>query len=666
MEGFLLRPPFTNFIDLLLLSLVVLVSYALAEKYLSRFFDVKFSSRAEKFVFLTGLGLGALAYLTMALGFCGLLYRWLFYCLLLLALLLSGDRINGYINGYLNNIKSWRLPLSTGFEKLLASLLVIFALLALLSALAPPISIDEMMYHLAVPKLYVQHHAIYNVSGMMRSSWIMTQEMLFTLGFLLKGDILAKLFHFLMGVLTAAAVYAFSRNYLSRGASLLASLIFYSVPMVFWLSTVGNNDLGLALFEMLALYGTVNWFLNKGDGWLKLAAVFCGLAMGTKYLGAFSFASIIMLMAGAGLIEKRKHLFKSITFFSAVSFLIASVWYIRNYIYVQNPVFPLLNNIFRSRFWFPQFWTMDLGVFGMGRRFVDYLLLPWNLTIHCRFFSRMGYIGPVFLMALPFLLLALAGKIKVHKAMKYLMAYSAMFFALWALSSQYVRYLIPLLAVLSILTAYAIYSLEPVFRGNIFKCILAAITVVLFLNLPFFTQYWTDSERWGRYCYTISYADYAHVEGQKMFKMARNIVFGKISRDDYLSLNANTGSTYSAVKAINDNLPAGTKVLTIYDFLVCYHDRDVRCDYDYFPELGTCMLDLFAAPEKKYYPGMWSADFLHKLKEMKFTHMLFNFNNLRLARVDLANDKRFIEFAKHHLKPVGYPQSTGLYEVVYD
>ena len=662
MGSFFLKPPLTHIIDLLLLSLVVLAAYTLAERFLNKYFNVKFSSGLEKFVFLEGLGLGAFAYLTLILGLCGLLYRWLFYSLLLIALLVTGDRIIRLIK----NIR-FRLPIfRSRSETVLSVLLLIFVLCSLLSALAPPTGIDENMYHLTVPKLYVQHHKIYNIPEIMRSGWIMTQEMLYTIGFLLKGDILAKLFHFLMGILTMLAIYSFSSKYMSKSASLLASLIFISTPMVFWLSTVANNDLGLAFFELLAAYGMINWLISKQDGWLKLAAVFCGLALVTKYLGIFAFMSIILLMIGLNIHNRKKDIIKNMAAFIAISLSVAAIWYLRNCFYFQNPIFPFLNNIFRSKYWLPEFWLMDFEQFGMGKGIADYLLIPWNLTFHCRFFSRVGYIGPIFLMTLPLLLLGMINKVKVHSAIKYLLMYTVIIFGFWAFSSQYVRYAIPIFPMLSILAAYAVYGLEPVFKENIFKAILAVVMAVLFLNLPFFTDFWVDSEQWGPYCYTVSYADYAHGEDMKYFKLAREVVFGRISRDDYLSNHPQTRGTYPLIKYINDELPANTKVLTIYDFMLYYHDRDVRCDYDFFPEYGTWFLEVFASPGKKYYPGMWTRDFLQKLKGLKVTHLLVNVVFLRWAGVDLVKDERFSEFARSYLKPIKFTREAVLYEVLYD
>lgn len=651
----------THIVDLILLFGVVLAAYALADKFLSRYFNLDFSSGIEKFVFLEGLGLGTLAYLTFLLGICGLLYRWLFYCLFVIVLFITKDRICAL----LKDIRSWSPRFRTNSERILTALLFIFVLCGLLSALTPPTSMDEMMYHLTVPKLYFQHHSVYNIPEIMRASWVMTQEMLFTLGFVLKGDILAKLFHFLMAMLTTLAVYSFSRNYQSRGASLLAALTFYSTPMVLWLSTVANNDLGLTFFAFMTVYGAVKWLHEKQGGWLNLGAVFCGLALGTKYLGVLGFAAIMPMMLSSNSVYRRKGALRSIAAFSVIAFLVASVWYLRNYLYVQDPIFPFLNNIFHSRYWAREYWSMDLAQFGMGEGIINILLIPWNLTFNSIYFSRVGYIGPIFLMTIP-LLLAEAMRSGIKSPMKYLLIYCGIFFVFWALSSQYLRYLIPIIPLLSILVAYAVYGLEPIFPGNIFKAILACIVMILFLNLPFFTPFWVNSQFLGRFCYTVSYADYAYEEGDRPFKLAREVVLGGISRDEYLSANEQTWNSYPIIKFINDELPANTKVLTIYDFLLYYYDREARSDYDYFPDIRTCMLDLFARPEKKYYSGMWTGSFLRELKLLHFTHLLVNLENLRLAGVDLLRDERFFEFARYHLKLIKFTREAVLYEIKYD
>jgi len=59
------------------------------------------------------------------------------------------------------------------------------------NVLTPPISVDEVAYHMAVPKLYVNHHSVYYLATIPHSNWPFETEMLFTLGLLLSSETLA-------------------------------------------------------------------------------------------------------------------------------------------------------------------------------------------------------------------------------------------------------------------------------------------------------------------------------------------------------------------------------------------------------------------------------------------------------------------------------------------
>ncbi len=85
-------------------------------------------------------------------------------------------------------------------------------------------------------------------------------EMLYLLGLLLHGPVLAKLFHFACGWLTALAIYSFGRRFWSPRAGLLGAVTFATIPFVLWEMTVAYNELAFALYAFLALYTLAIWY----------------------------------------------------------------------------------------------------------------------------------------------------------------------------------------------------------------------------------------------------------------------------------------------------------------------------------------------------------------------------------------------------------------------
>ena len=591
--------------DIALLLLVVYLCYALTEKFLSRFINIDFSSELEKFVFLEGVGLGLLAYLTLMLGLCGLLYKWVFYALIVISLFLAKDSIADLLKLLRTTKIELKIFSKHRLEAVILLLFAAFFCVNLMGALAPPTSWDELWYHLDAPKLYIQHHRIYDISGMAESKLVMTQDMFYLFGMLLKSDILAKLFHFAMGILVSLAIYSFSRNYFSSRISLLASLIFYSVPIVGWESTTAYIELGLTFFEFLAVYAVIKWLISKKENWLLLGSVFAGLALGTKYLAILSCLSIVLVILSSKVISKKEDLLgllKKLAFFSVVVFLISFIWYLKNFINTGNPVFPYLNNIFRSRSWYPTFASFELGVTkpsSMGKGIFDYLMLPWNLTF-LKHPIKEQELGPVFLMFLPLLFLFVSFKrTKINETLKYIMIYSGSLFFFWAVTVAYGRFFIPLLPFLSILTSYSIFLVASYLNKNTSRILIAFALFLIFLNLPFFSPYCLKYSIWPR------------------SKQELQSSLGLISRENYLSNATETasGHGYPGTRLINDNLPLSARVLT-FDILPYYLNRDSLDAINYLPKYGCSMAKiLFSGSEE---------DFIEKVMGLKITHVAVN------------------------------------------
>jgi len=72
-----------------------------------------------------------------------------------------------------------------------------------------------------------------------------------------------------------------------------------------------------------------------------------GLAILTKYNGLFIMPALIYIFYQKNQ-NNRKEFFKKILILVVIAGLIGSVWFIRNWIYLGNPVWPFLNDIFKG------------------------------------------------------------------------------------------------------------------------------------------------------------------------------------------------------------------------------------------------------------------------------------------------------------------------------
>ena len=128
-------------------------------------------------------------------------------------------------------------------------------------------------------------------------------------------------------------------------------------------------------------------------------------------------------------------------------------FYLKNWIVTGNPFYPFFYELFDGLLWDAdqaRLYDIFIQGLGMGRSLIDYLLLPWNLSFRARMESPHfdGILGPIFFLMLPFLI----GKRRWEIPIRVLILYSLMTFLFWASSAQQIRYLIPLFALLAIVT----------------------------------------------------------------------------------------------------------------------------------------------------------------------------------------------------------------------
>ncbi len=618
----------------LVLLLVIMFISSFAGWKLLRVLGARSSSSLEEFTFSVGLGLGLFTYVVFALALLGVLYAWLVWLILvILAIALSED--------IWCSIKTLRKRLSglftAGFsvkgraiDTLLISLISIYLLVNLIGALVPEIEVDALVYHLYIPKVYIQNHRLVYIPYEFRAAFPLGMEMLFTLGMILSNSVLAKLIHFALGVLSLLTTYCFGRKYMGSRVGLLAATVFYTVSVVAWESTTAYIDLGTTFFTTLGIFALVNWWHSQRDRWLAVAAITCGLAMGTKYLGVFSLVILI-----AGILLKPSFtgkqdilvVLRTILVYSFVSVLIVSPWLIRNYVFTGNPVYPLLNNVFKSPLMPPINPTFDRASFGMGDNvFTEYLLSPWNVTIHGERYQ--GTIGPIFLTFLPLLIV-----VRVDRIIRYLLLFCGVFFILWEISFPVIRYLIPMMSFLGLIVSYVISnSVRWDNWGNVVlsTMVIAVTAVTLFLNLPFFHPFWQRGWSPG----IVRHVPY-------------EVVLGIESREHYLSRHL---SSYEVFQYANRNLPPEAKILCLNEEFRYLSDRT--------------LVPVFSFEADEVVSSRNVGELLGHIKDLGATHFLINWAFIEDTQRGLTILQD--DFVNEHLEPLYSNESVVLYRLSFE
>lgn len=436
-------------------------------------------------------------------------------------------------------------------EKLLLAACVLSVLSLIPLALMPPTVRDELIQHLALPKLYLSAGRIWEIKQIGFSYLPQNIDLLYVIPLALGSDIVPRLVHLLFAVLTAGLVYSFILPRAGRAYALTGFFIYMTTPLVFNLSRMAYIDHGAAFYSMLSFMAALRFAEEGSMKWLAVSAAAMGLGLGAKYNVLISFFLITLFIAAASYRNKGiPEAIRKSVFFVAVALAVLSPWLIRNYAWTGSPFYPLFEtaaaSVARGE---------GLHVTGemapVGKRFIlygegalDLILLPLRLFWEGADNSIEkfdGVLNPVFLAFIPLAFL------RKEKGAKLLMAFSFFFFALAALTADLVtRYLMPVIPAVIVLVSLGIRN---GFGSLTLKwpAAVAAVALVAF-NVNYAV---------GLYQKTGAVSYYA----------------GGMDREGYLKA---TVPDYGVVSFANGALPQGSKVMLLFT-----GDRGYYWDRDY-------------------------------------------------------------------------------------
>ena len=388
-------------IEIIYFIAILLASLGLGKKILC-LFKLKLSN-IEVAVFSSAIGLGILSYVTFILGLIGFLYKGVFLVLILLELIFSIKEIK-FLLDEIRNLFYKLKKLKISINLILIIIFLLFAIMNLIASLSPPYLWDEVTYNIALPKIYALHHKMIPLDYEFRSNYPFNINMLFTLGMVVANAELSKLFMFAYGTLLAIAIFSFARRYFSLRASLMATLAYYTMPMISNHISSAYIDIAVAFYIFMAYYSFYLWFDNGKNNWLILSAVMTGLSIASKHNALYYIPILFLGIAYRQFfVEKGRFalfLKKSFLYF-IIAFLLASPWYIKSYAYTGNPIYPFANSFFNGAgAVYDNLTTNFLDKVG-ERTFKNFLLKFWDLTMHSSSYGMLFGFGAVFLAFVP-------------------------------------------------------------------------------------------------------------------------------------------------------------------------------------------------------------------------------------------------------------------------
>jgi hypothetical protein len=342
------------------------------------------------------------------------------------------------------------------------------------------------------------------------------------------------------GIAAGLLIYTTCRRYMAPAWALAIWAVFASTPAVLYGAGSGQVEVRLVLFALVAVMAAGE-ALRRGDfGFAAVAGMAAGFLAGGKYFGLMFAAAI-----GVAILCKRGFL-KRGAIFAASAAVAGFQWYWWNWLHTGDPVFPML---------YPLLGDANTGYWSRANHDA---LLEWLATVDRPaptnlfwFFlypfaatlkglpafeaTRTGF-GPFVLLVLP---LALAGAWSVRRSLRVgpmtaasvavVVAYTLWFFLA---SSQRVRYLLPIYAVLLVVVSVAAVRFGE--RATLVRPLAAALALTVLIQIA------------GQALFTVRYVRFA------------------LTNQDREAFYAAGVSRYAAVQWVNTHLDRDSLVMTPY------------------------------------------------------------------------------------------------------
>jgi len=234
--------------------------------------------------------------------------------------------------------------------------LVVVSLFSLVAALAPSGTSDwdTLAYHLAVPKLWLHVGHMYSVPALHHSNFPDVIDDLYVWGLTWGGQAGAKAFSLAYFLLGLPAIFGFARQRYGQKAGWWAALAFGTVPVVMWETGSAYIDVGHGLFAGLGIAFAALSVSEESErfGATILAGIFLGFAAASKYTGLEDIFIVAALVFAFGIARKAvdKGLRGAVTI-GLVAAVLAAPWYVRNVLWVHNPVYPFMYERFGGDNW---------------------------------------------------------------------------------------------------------------------------------------------------------------------------------------------------------------------------------------------------------------------------------------------------------------------------
>ncbi len=562
------------------------------------------------------------------------------------------------------------LSFSKYFKILLVGLLLSLILSIIILSSVPPVSRDALTHHLAVPKLYLKHGGIYEIPELIFSYYPMNLDLLYLIPLSFGNDIIPKFIHFSFALMTAWLIFSYLKKRIDTCYAFFGVLLFLSLPVIIKLSITVYVDLGLIYFSTASIIYLLKWIEKDFNvKYLIYSAIWCGLALGTKYNGLIVLFLLTLFVPFIYLRffkNKTASQGKAICYsaiFMFVSLIVFSPWMIKNYIWTNNPIYPLYDNLINhdkevsnkkiashstdntkstsitnSRKSREKLGPFTIRKLVYGEKWWETAAIPVRLFFqgkdnNPKFFD--GRLNPYLFFLTFFAFINLKRQSNELRTEKIIFLTFALLFLLYAYvqTDMRIRYIAPIITPLVVLSALGLHEIiafinerySETLRKILTGCILSFMVFLVSLNAVYIIKQFNNID-------PMSY------------------ISGRVGRDEYIEKYR---PEYAAINYANHNIQANAKILCLFlGNRGYYFDREIAFTFD--------LVSKVVLQEGS------SDKILADLERRRITHILVRYDmfNKWLNKNYNEREKEVVrQFIKNHVELLYSKNGHGLYQL---
>lgn len=218
----------------------------------------------------------------------------------------------------------------------------------LLQAVAPPTDWDSLMYHLQVPRQFLEHGRIYVPEDSLHVAFVGLVQLLYLPLLAVQSPAAPAVVSILLALLLGLATFSAATRLFDGATAGMSLMTLWATTMVLLVAITPRVDVTLALYLFLAHYALLIALSDPAErAHLYVAAALLGCTVGVKYhslVYGLALAPLILWTARSRS-TSLKDMTKGVALFGLLFVLAAAPWLIKNLILFKAPLYPFFSDL---------------------------------------------------------------------------------------------------------------------------------------------------------------------------------------------------------------------------------------------------------------------------------------------------------------------------------